>query len=422
MAVSRLLADPTTKALLGPELLAELHANLSAVDCQTCGGRFGRWERPALTVRATADAADASLHHRGCRSPRWLECPAGDRGAFTGFPHATWRAKLVMLTGSTLVFLVNPSCEVASLRRDSGRWRLATLDRFAAYGMGTDVFDGVTAQPSLSVVVDEDRMSARITDGGKVVHSWHVSPLSPDMRAAVEVKEWLTVGLTTSLDPHRRMSGNPMAKLITARRMRLGAARVVYTQQAQLLSDTDFARKVRLELIALCGEVVRRQLGIEVSDDLLRAALACSAGNSEMIMRLRGRDKLVSALLVVMLYATTSRTASKRPAHGGGVHVMAADSAGVAEWSEMVTAVAEVTGQTVVRLAAEPTVEQRRTEYLADVVIGTPEQFRAAYAFYREDEEDWGLHETRGNLAVTVLEVRHRVGELIHRYPRVAVV
>lgn len=52
MAVSKLLTDSTTENRLGPELLAELRANLWAVDCQTCGGRFGRWEKPALIVQA----------------------------------------------------------------------------------------------------------------------------------------------------------------------------------------------------------------------------------------------------------------------------------------------------------------------------------------------------------------------------------
>lgn len=424
MTVSKLLTDPDTEARLGPGLLAELRAGLWAVDCQTCGRRFGRWEKPALTVQAVADAAEASLHHRGCRSPRWLEYPTGDATEFTAFPHVTWRAALLLLpTGSTPVFLVNPSYEFAMLRRDHGRWCLDTLDRFAAYGMGTDLFDGVIAQPSLSVVVDEDRISAQITDGASVAHSWHVTPLSPRMREAVDTKEWLTIGVTTSLDLRKRMSGNPLPKLISAQQVRLGAARTTYTEQAQVLSDTDFAKKVRLEMIALIAEMLRRKLGIELDDRQLGATLACSTGNSAMIMRLDGQDKLASALPVAMLYATKSRTAAKRPAHGGGVHVMTASETGALGWFEMFTAVAELTGTTVVRLAADPTAEQRRTEYLADVVIGTPEQFRAAYAFYRDDDGDWGLHETRGQLAMTVgLEVRHRAAELIHRYPRVAVV
>ncbi|MDG9720673.1 hypothetical protein [Streptomyces sp. DH24] len=424
MTVSKLLTDSTTETRLGPELLAELRANLWAVDCQTCGRRFGRWERPALTVQVAADTADASLHHRGCRSPRWLELPTSDESEFTAFPHVTWRAGLILLpTGSTLVFLVNPYYELAMLRRDNGRWRLATLDRFAAYGMGTDLFDGVTAQPSLSVVVDGDRISAQITDEASIAHSWHVSPLSPDMREVVDAKEWLTVGVTTSLDLRRRMSDNPLPKLINAQQVRLGAARITYTEQAQLLSDTDFARKVRLEMIALTAEMLKRKLGIEVGDDLLTATLACSTGNSAMIMRLEGRDKLAAALPVAMLYATKSRTASRRPAHGGGVHIMTASETGTFPWFEMFTAVAELTGTTVVRLATDPTVEQRRTEYLADVVIGTPEQFRAAYAFYRDDDGDWSLHETRGQLAMTVgFDVRHRAAELIHRYPRVTVI
>ncbi|MBV7698335.1 hypothetical protein [Streptomyces sp. TRM70350] len=424
MTVSRLLTDPTTEARLGPDVLAELRAGLWAVDCQTCGRRFGRWEKPALTVQAVADTADASLHHRGCRSPRWREYSTGEERELTTFPHVTWRAKLILLpTGNTPVFLVNPYYELAMLRRDDGRWRPATLDPFAAYGMGTDLFDGVIAQPSLSVVVAEDRISAQITDNGTVAHRWDLSPLSPKLRDAVDAKEWLTVGLTTSLDLGRRLSGNPLPTLINARQVRLGAARTTYTEQAQLLSDTDFAKKVRLEMIALSSEMIRRRLGIEYDDDLLVAALACSTGNSAMIMRLRGRDKLASALPVAMLYATTSRTASNRPAHGGGVHVMAADATGAAECFEMIAAVAELTGNTVTRLAAEPTVEQRRTEYLADIVIGTPEQFRAAYAFYQDDDEDWSLHETRGHLAMTMgLDVRHRAAELIHRYPRVAVI
>ncbi|WP_196465458.1 hypothetical protein [Streptomyces spinoverrucosus] len=371
-----------------------------------------------------AETADASLHHRGCRSPRWLEYETGDEVEFTAFPHVTWRAKLILLpTGNTLVFLVNPYYEIAALHRDGGRWRVATLDRFAAYGMGTDLFDGVIAQPSLSVVVDEDRISAHITDDGTVAHSWHLSPLPPELREVVDTKEWLTIGLTSSLDLGRRLSGNPLPTLINARQVRLGAARTSYTEQAQLLSESDFARKVRLELIGLSCEMIRRTLGIEIDDDLLVATLACSAGNSAWIMRLEGRDKLASALPIVLLYATKSRTASQRPAPGGGVHLMAADAAAVAACFEMVAPVAEATGNTVLRLADEPTVEQRGTEYLADMVIGTPEQFRAAYAFYRDDEGDWSLHETRGHLAMTIgLDVRHRAAELIHRYPKVAVI
>lgn len=424
MTLSRLATDSTTEARLGPALLTELRATLWAVDCQTCGGRFGRWEKPSLTVQAVADAADASLHHHKCRSPRWLEGPTGDDSEVTAFPHVTWRAGLILLSPSnTPVFLVNPTYELATLRRDDGRWRLATLDPFAAYGMGTDLFDGVTAQPSLSVVVDRERITAQITNDGAVAHSWHVAPLSPGMREAVDAREWLTVGVTTSLDVGRRMPGNPLPKLIEARQVRLGAARIAYTEPAQPLSETDFARKVRLEMIALMAEMLKRQTGVEINDALLTATLECSTGNNAPITLLEGRDKPAAALPVVMLYATKARTASRRPAHGGGVHIMTASETGASPWSEMLTAVAELTGTTVATLATDPTVEQRRTEYLADVVIGTPEQFRAAYAFYRDDDGDWSLHETRGQVAMTVgFDVRNRAAELLRRYPRVAVI
>lgn len=423
MAVSRLLADSTTTSRLGREVVSELGGSLRPVDCQTCGRPFGRWERPALTVQAAADTADASLHHRGCRPPQWLEYSPGAEREFTAFPHVTWQAKLILLpTGNTLVFLVNPYYEFAMLRRDNGRWRVSTLDQFAAHGMGTHLFDGVIAQPPLSVLVDEDQISARITDDGSVVHGWRVSPLSADIREVVDAKEWLTIAVTTSLDTRRRLSGNPLPKLINARRVRLGAARIAYTERAQLLRETDFARKVRLEMIALTSEIIERKLGIEVDDGLLEATLACGAGNSALIMRLDDLEKAAAALPVAVLYAARSRTASNRPAHGGGVHVMTAFETEAALWFEMCTAVAG-TGNTVAMLAAAPTAEQRRTQYLADIVIGTPEQFRAAYAFYRDDDGDWSLHETRGQLAMTLgIDVRHRAGELIHRYPRVAVV
>jgi hypothetical protein len=424
MTVSELLTDTVTRAELGPGLLTELGAVLRAVDCQTCGRRFGRREKPALVVQAVAGAADASLHHSGCRAPRWYEYEDVEAREFTAFPHVTWRVKLMLLpTGSTLVFLVNPYYELATLRVADGQWRLATLDTFVRYGMGTDPLDGTLVQPALSVVVDEDRISVQITDKGAVAHRWHLSPLPRNIREVVDTKEWLTVGVTTSLDLGKRIRGNPLPELVSARQVLLGAASTTYTERAQLLSNEDFTRKVRLEMIGLTIEMIHRKLGIEVGDEVISAVLGCCAGDSTWIMRLGGRDKLVSALLVAVLYAATSRTASGSPAPGGGVHVIAADAAAVTEFSEMAAGIAEFSHCSVAELTAEPTNEQRSKEYLADIVVGTPEQFGAAYAFYRDDDGDWSLHETRGRLAVVIgLDAKRRLAQLIHRYPRVTVV
>jgi hypothetical protein len=46
---------------------------------------------------------------------------------------------------------------------------------------------------------------------------------------------------------------------------------------------------------------------------------------------------------------------------------MAADDAAVDECFEMFSVLGERTRDSVVRLAAEPTTEQRQTEYLADI-------------------------------------------------------
>lgn len=422
--MSKLLTDSTTETMLGPQVLAELRATLQPVDCQTCGRPFGRREKPALVVQAVGDFADASLHHRHCRPPRWRDHPPTDAPEIRGFPHVTWRATLAMLSGGVLAFLVNPSYEYATLRRDGGRWRLATLDPFAAVGMGTNLLDAVISVPSLSFVVDESRVSAYVSgDVAGLGKGWHVSPLSQNARDLLDMKEWITIGVTTALDLRKPLHGNPLPALMAAGQVRLGAARRTYTEQAQRLGPSDVGKEVQVETHALSCALIKHELGIEVSDDLLVAAFACSDGHSELIERLHGRDKLVSVVLVAQLYAIKARPASGQPAHGGGVHVMASDAAGVAECFEMFAILTADIDETVVRLADQPTADQRQTEYLADVVIGTPEQFHAAYAFYRDDADDWGLHETRGWLAICIgRDVWRRAGEVIRRYPKVAVV
>jgi hypothetical protein len=420
---ANLLTDSTTETKLGAEVLAELAANLWPVDCQTCGRPFSRWAKPALSVQAVADRADASLHHRGCRLPGWRDYEPGAESEIVAFPHVTWRAGLVLLSEGVPVFLANPYYELATLTKTDGRWLVSTLDRFAEVGMGPDLFDGVFAQPSLVVEIDDDRVTAHVTDGAGVAHTWTVSQVSPDVRQALDTREWMTVGVTTSLDVGKRLRDNPMPALIAASHVRMAAARTRYTQGAQRLRRADLASKWRAELIGTYSEAVERWLGVTVSDDLSMAAFACSIGDDTAIPALHGREKLAATLLVALLYSVPSRTASGEPTAGGGVHVMAADAGAVDECFEMFSTMGEHTRNIVVRLAAEPTAEQRDTEYLADIVIGTPEQFRAAYAFYRDDHGDWSLHETRGQLTLPIGEaVLDRAGALAQRYPRLSVV
>ncbi|WP_147437623.1 hypothetical protein [Streptomyces radicis] len=420
------VVDDETGQQLGVDGVAELLGTLRPVDCQTCGEGFGRWERPALFVQVAedVDGGDASLHHRRCRAPSWAEVGPGDRPTLPGFPHATWRATLSVLpTGNTPVMVVNPSCEVAILRRKNGRWRVATLERYAAYGLGTDLMDGVFVVPSLALVVADDRISVRITHEGSVAHSWSVPAPTPEIRKVLDVREWLTIAVTTSADPRALGRANPLPSLIAAGAVRLGAARVLYTEEAQLPRASDFEKRTRAEMIALTAEFARRSLDVQADDTTLLAAIQCAHGETDLLRALDDPAKRLASLLVVQLYATGARSSAGRPNPGGGVHVMCADAAGADAYRADAVTLARLTQGTVARLVPEPTREQLAEAYLADTVIGTPEEFRAAYAFYRDDAGDWGLHQSRGKLAlVRGTDARDRAGDLIHRYPRVVVV
>ncbi|HEX3779103.1 MAG TPA: hypothetical protein VHX38_05520 [Pseudonocardiaceae bacterium] len=425
MARTKLLVDATTKSKLGAELLAELSANLWAMDCQSCGMPLRWWTKPALAVQVVGDLGRAALHHRRCQPEGWQEYPAGADDAFTRLPHISWRGGLMRFaTDDVLVFLVNPYAEVATLRRKGAAWHAATLDLFSEVGMGPEFLDAVFPQPALSVLVDEDRISAQVTDGAGVEHNWHISPISPGVRRAADKKEWLTIAVSTLLDPRKPFPMiNVLPMLVATGQIRLGAARRFYTERAQRLrlSDVDQDRSARQ--IDLVLPILRTTLRQEIRDELLTAVTACRDGDATLIAARSAPDRRVGAVVIAQPYATTARTASGQPAHGGGVHVLAADAAEVEDCHALFARVAEHTGQSLTRLADEPTAQQRAEDYRADVVIGTPERFRAAYAFYRDDREDWSLHETRGRLAVVLgTEVRERAGDLIRRYPRVAVI
>ncbi|RBM24247.1 hypothetical protein [Streptomyces sp. PT12] len=421
-----IVVDGGTRERLGADGVAELLGTLRPVDCQTCGEGFGRWGRPALFVQVAgdADAGDASLHHRRCREAGWAEVGPGDRPALTGFPHATWRATLgVLPTGNTPVVVVNPSFEVAILRRENGRWRVATLDRYAAYGLGTDLLDGVFIVPSLTLVIADDRISVNVTREGNVAHSWSLPAPTPEMRKVLDVREWLTIAVTTSIDPQALGRGNPLPPLIASGAVRLGAAPILYTEEAQLPQTSDFDNRTRNEMIALTAEFARRSLGVEADEPTLLAAIRCAHGDVHTLRALRGSAKRLASLLVVQLYATAARSSTGRPNPGRGVHVMCADAARADAYRADADTLAGLTQGTVARLVPKPTREQLAEAYLADTVVGTPEEFRAAYAFYRDDKGDWSLHQTRGRLAlIWGADARDRAGDLLQRYPRVVVV
>lgn len=109
--VRGLRTDSTTRTRLGPELPAELRANLWAVDCQT-GDRPLGWRRPSVTVADRDGVAEVALHHRRCQEPRWEPATSLPRFGV----HQSRRSGGFAVPGEDLgMFLVNPSCEVAVL-------------------------------------------------------------------------------------------------------------------------------------------------------------------------------------------------------------------------------------------------------------------------------------------------------------------
>ncbi|MDT0269774.1 hypothetical protein RM844_26160 [Streptomyces sp. DSM 44915] len=419
MAGSRLRVDPATRARLGPGTLAELRRALRPVDCQTCGRRFSRWDAAALAVEAADQDAVASLHHRGCRSPSWRELQTPDR--FTRLPHQTWRARLLWTAAhghDDLTFLVNPSYETARLTCDGGRWRVATLDLFAHRGLGRGLLDGVSPLPSLSAVVDTDRLAVDVVSlDGTVLERWDIGGSAFPQEAArvLAGKDWLTIAVTTAIDVGEQARHNPMRLLLDTRQVRLGAAAVRYTEAAQRPRTTDFGDEDRwIRRVALTSEVVRRATGVEVDKAVIAAALASCHGDGEPITRLAPEDRTRAAAILTVPYTAHN---------SGGAHVMAADPSAAAAYHRLFSALSEITGTSAALLTREPATEEILTEFGADIVIGTPEQFLATHLRHRRNTGDWGPDGTRAHLALVAgADVRQRVGGLIARYPRTAIV
>jgi hypothetical protein len=366
----------------------------------------------------TGEDAVASLHHPGCRPPTQVEVASPD--GFTPLPHQSWRARLLKLPAherDDIVFLVNPSYEVARLLRRRGRWQVATLDLYAALGLGQDLLDGVVPLPSLSAVVDEDRLSVHVSRDGILLERWDLggSSFPPDVAGILATKDWLTIAVTTSLDVDEPVRHNPLRMLVNARQARLGAGRVRYTDAAQRPRTSDFAdEEQRTKLVAYAMAVIVMGTEVEVGSEVVRAAVATCLGDNEPITGLPPEDRTRAAALVALPYMARGY---------GGIHLMAADRGGAAAYHELFSALCAVTRYTAALLTEEPASERILTQYQADVVIGTPEQFRATHELHRNDTGDWGPDETRGHLALLAgADVRQRAGDVIGRYPRVAVV
>ncbi len=427
MAVSRLRTDAVTKGSLGPAVIAELKAQLWPVDCQSCGRPLGRWTAAALEVEAQDAVAAAALHHPRCRRPAWQDHPPGTSARR---PLLSWRAGCALLPpGGVPTFVVNPSYECALLRRArDGGWRVATLDPFVSLGLALDFPSRrPPAVPALSAVLDGDRISVDVRHGGGVVHAWHDVPIAADVAAAARQSGEVLVAVTTLLDVSRPFPLDALLTLLGGRRVALGPARLSSprsslrsSRTAQVLTAEDFSADVRRSSFALAYGLI--SVSRPPQEAVVAAALALCEGDERPVRGLRGQAKLTALFLVSHLYALGSRDAGHAVHRGAGVHVIVPDVHRAKEYADFFAPLLERTrAMTVARLGAEPLSPEGGEAYLADIVIGTAEEFAAARAAYRDAGPDFAPHAARGHLALLVEGAAAPGAEAFTRdYPRLA--
>lgn len=201
---SELVIARSVQSALGPDALSSLLDALHTVDCQTCGERCGPDDELALAVDDSGlSVAFAALHHSDCRKSEWRHLSAV--GIQQVNYHVTWRARCFPRAHADLpLVLVNPSCEMATLRLD-GRWRrhwrVSTLDQFSDSGFSTQA--GVAALtrpvPMLRAEVSPDQVSVEVPDNGHLT-TWTCKIASEVYAKALE-RERIIVGVTSRADP-----------------------------------------------------------------------------------------------------------------------------------------------------------------------------------------------------------------------------
>ncbi|WP_433466659.1 hypothetical protein [Spirillospora sp. CA-128828] len=422
MAAPRIRIDPTTQERLGPRALAELDVNLRPVDCQTCGRSLGRWGKAALEVRAEDGFATASLHHQRCRPPAWVE--GGLRSA--GRPNLTWRAGCFRLPpGEVPLFLVNPSYEYALLREDRD-WRVANLEPFTLSGFGLEFPSRpLPPLPALAASIDGDRIGVDVRHEGAVIHAWRDVPVEYDIARVTHRWGSILVAVTTLMDVGRPFKIGHLMDLMAAGGVAFAQAPLVsvsYAPETQKLKPRDHSDH-QVKAFSLGAEAMQRAFGLDVDDRQVAAGFALSDGKTMLIRHLTGRDRIAVLFLLSVYCALWSRGKDGEPEGAGGVHLIAPDAASGDELAEFFSAAGE-TGvlESVGRLGASPLSDEGSAAYLSDAVIGTAEQFAAAFSAYRDAGGDWSLHASRGHIAIAIdaSEADITRADFIRHYPKVA--
>jgi hypothetical protein len=318
--VRGLKTDATTRARLGRDLLAELEANLWAIDCQTCDRPLGS-RKPSLTVVDSGEVAIAALHHARCRKPGW-ETVATLPGLG---PHQSWRSGGFSVRGMTVV-LVNPACEVATLVAAGSGWRLANLDVYLLAGLETGLPAEDKTHPGLTGVLADGTLTVHFALGGKLLGSWTCG-MPHDGAVAIHRRGAVLVGVTTAVD--------------------------VTTGTTPELLESLIAR----------GQVALGWASVEAKSDVLSATVAATRGDGSVLAALADPERLVGVLQVAGVRAALPR------GDGDAAHIVVTDEEAAARLVELGQPLMDRYDLTLVRLPAQETADG------AAVVIGTVGQF-----------------------------------------------
>ena len=206
VSVPKMVCDRKTRDKLGEDGLAEVRAQLYAVDCQTCGRPLGTGA-PALVVDEMNEWAVAGLHHRGCRAAEWNDGTAIRSSAGAA---VSWCAESALFPvptasggrASCAMLIVNPSLEVLYLYPRAGGWRPGYHAAFSDAGLAP------SSGPALVLTGrSAPGVTARIEDAGIAAafrrpapEDEYSAPAAPETVAAARDYGFLLV-VTHALDP-----------------------------------------------------------------------------------------------------------------------------------------------------------------------------------------------------------------------------
>jgi hypothetical protein len=201
-----MICDRKTRDKLGEDGLAEVRAQLYAVDCQTCGRPLGTGA-PALVVDDMNEWAVAALHHRECRAAEWNDGTAIRASAGATISWCAESALFPVPTASggratCAMLIVNPSLEVLYLYPRAGGWRPGYHAAFSGAGLAPSsgpalVLSGRNA-PGVTARIGDAEIAAAFTQPAPEAE--YSALAAPETVAAARAYGFLLVA-THALDP-----------------------------------------------------------------------------------------------------------------------------------------------------------------------------------------------------------------------------